>query len=366
MDGMPRKSLFGLVNVLWLILPVLTCSSTGWCQDDAVRQTPNNTRAAAQRAQAAKRQAAQQVGTISGKVVDQSGAEIAGAIVKLKREGQSSGIEVTTNDDGLFAFTVVAPGPFHITVSSAGLSPQEFSGTLQPGQAFVTPLIMLIIPTQVTEVRVLPPDELAEMQVKEQEKQRVLRVIPNFYVSYVPDAAPLRPKQKFELAWKSAIDPATLAGVGIVAGLSQAGDRWPSYGQGMEGYAKRYGTAYVDVFGATFIGGAILPSVLKQDPRYYYRGKGSKHSRLLYALANSVICKGDNGHWQPNYSTIGGSFAAGALENVYYPPKNRTGASLVVSGGLTRIGEISLAGVLQEFVFPKLSPDHSRAKKLDP
>jgi hypothetical protein len=215
----------------------------------------------------------------------------------------------------------------------------------------------LVIPTQVTEIHVgLPPEELETVQVKDQEKQRVFGVIPNFYVSYVPNAVALTPKHKFELAWKSASDPVTLIGVGVLAGIDQAGDRWHAYGQGAQGYAKRYGASYANVFAATFIGGAILPSVLKQDPRYFYKGKGSKRSRILYALAtSSVICKGDNGHWQPNYSNVLGSFAAAGIANLYIPANDRNGSNFVVSSALIRIGETSLAGILQEFVFPKLA-----------
>jgi hypothetical protein len=221
---------------------------------------------------------------------------------------------------------------------------------------------MLVIPTQVTEVHVegLTPEELADVQIKEQEKQRVFGVIPNFYVSYEPNAAPLTTKHKFGLAWKSASDPITLLGVGVLAGIGQAGDRWSAYGQGAQGYAKRYGASYADVFAATFIGGAVMPSVLKQDPRYFYKGSGSKRSRILYAVASSVKCKGDNGHWQPNYSNIIGSFAAAGLEALYIPANDRRGSGFVVSSALIRLGETSLAGVLQEFVFSKVTPNRPR------
>jgi hypothetical protein len=197
---------------------------------------------------------------------------------------------------------------------------------------------------------------LETVQVKDQEKQRVFGLIPNFYVSYVPNAVALTPKHKFELAWRSASDPVTLIGVGVLAGIDQAGDRWNAYGQGVQGYAKRYGASYANVFAATFIGGAVLPSVLKQDPRYFYKGKGSKRSRILYALAtSSIICKGDNGRWQPNYSNVLGSFAAAGIETLYIPANDRKGSGFVVSSALIRIGETSLAGILQEFIFPKLA-----------
>jgi Carboxypeptidase regulatory-like domain len=304
-------------------------------------------------------------GSISGKIVDQTGANIEGAVVKLTREDGSAGPETTSNGDGLFAFTHVAPGPFRLTISSAGLAQQEFSGTLEPGRAYTTPVIMLTIPTQVVEVRVgLSREELAEAQIKEAEKQRVFGFIPNFYVTYDANPVPLSPKQKFELAWKSASDPITLVGVGVLAGIDQATDRYGAYGQGAQGYAKRYGASYVNVFGATFIGGAILPSLLKQDPRYYYKGKGSTRSRILYAIGSSVICKGDNGHWQPNYSNIGGAFAGAGLEALYIPAQDRRGGGFIISAAMIRLGETSLAGVLQEFVLPKLTPNHSarRAK----
>ena len=297
-------------------------------------------------------------GSISGRVVDQSGSFIEGAVVSLKREGQTPSQEVATDENGQFFFANVAPGPFQVTVTSEGLASREFSATVHAGEAYVVPPITLAIATQVTEVRVgLTPVELAEVQIKEQEKQRVLGIIPNFFVSYVPNAAPLKPKQKFELAWKSSVDPFTFLGVGGLAAAAQATNRWSAYGPGIEGYAKRYGATYANVFGGTFIGGAILPSLLKQDPRYFYRGTGSKQSRILYALGSAVICKGDNGKWQANYSSILGNLAAGGISNLYYPASDRNGAALVFSNALIRLGEMAVANVFQELIVPKLTPN---------
>jgi hypothetical protein len=194
----------------------------------------------------------------------------------------------------------------------------------------------------------------------------VLGIVPNFYVSYEPNAAPLSAKHKFELAWKSASDPVAFAGVGFMAGIDQAADRWGAYGQGAEGYAKRYGATYANVFTSTFIGGAVMPSLLKQDPRYFYNGTGSKKSRILYALASSVMCKGDNGRWQPNYSNVIGSFAGAGMQALYLPANDRRGSGFVVSSALIRLGETSLAGVLQEFVFPKLTPNRPRRSASQP
>ena len=297
-------------------------------------------------------------GKITGTVSDQSGVHITGAIVKLTRDGESAASEVTTDEDGKFYFFNLAPGSFKLTFSSAGLAPQEVSGSLSPGESYVTPAITMAIATQVTEVQVtLTPDQIATEEIKEQEKQRVLGFIPNFWVSYSPNPAPLRPKHKFELAWKSTTDPVTLAAVAMVAGFAQAGDRWGAYGQGAEGYAKRFGATYADMAVGTYLGGAILPSLLKQDPRYFYKGTGTKRSRLFYALDSVVICKGDNGRWQPNYSTILGNMAAGGISNLYYPAQDRNAAGVVIGTALIRMGEIAVANVFQEFLIPKLTPN---------
>jgi Carboxypeptidase regulatory-like domain len=368
--GSGKESLIlGLGKLGCLSLTVLLCSFPAWSQQPPMEQTAKSAPADSQGTLASaggQQHGEQKAGSISGKIVDQSGANIVGAVVKLMREGQSSGLEATSNEDGLFAFSNVTPGSFQLTISSPGLASQGVSVTLQSGEAYVTPLIMLAIPTQVTEVHVgLTREELADVQIKEQEKQRVFGVIPNFYVSYEPNSAPLTAKQKFELAWKSASDPITLVGVGVLAGIDQAGDRWGAYGQGAQGYAKRYGAGYANVFAATFIGGAVMPSVLKQDPRYFYKGSGSKRTRILYAAASSVICKGDNGHWQPNYSNVIGSFAGAGLEALYIPANDRRGSGFVVSSALIRLGETSLAGVLQEFVFSKLT-HHPRRSASQP
>jgi len=300
----------------------------------------------------------QLAGRISGNVVDQSGAVVAGVLVRLSREDQSPDLEALSDDDGQFSFANVAPGPFRLAITSPGFATQSSSGNLRPGESFLVPQIALAVATATMEVRVAPSQiELAEDQIKIQEKQRVLGVIPNFYVSYEHHALPLVPRQKFELAWKTSVDPVTFGVNGVVAGIQQARNDFSGYGQGAQGYAKRYGASYADFVAGTFIGGAILPSLLKQDPRYFYKGSGSRRSRILYALANSVICKGDDGHWEANYSSILGSFAAGGISNLYYPGKNRNDAGLTVENALIGMGESAAINLFQEFFIRKLTPN---------
>jgi hypothetical protein len=298
-------------------------------------------------------------GSVSGTIVDASGAAVGGARVALTRDEPGAGVETTADKDGAFTFASVAPGAFHVTVTAAGFAPQVANGILHPGEVFVVPQMGLAVATEMTQVRVeagaATTAEVAAEEIKEQEKQRVLGVIPNFYVSYVQDAVPLTSKQKFGLAWKTTIDPVNFGVVGVIAGVQQWQNNFSEYGQGAQGYGKRYGAAYADFVSGTFMGGAVLPSVLKQDPRYFYKGTGTVKDRVLYALSMAVMCKGDNGKWQFNYSAIGGSLIAGGISNAYYPDKDR-GAALVFENTLIGIGENAATNLLQEFVIRKLTP----------
>jgi hypothetical protein len=299
-------------------------------------------------------------------VVDQSGAVIAGARVDLLAQNQSLKQEALSGPDGQFSFTNVSPGTFSLTIASAGFGMGAFSGVLHPGEIETIPQIVLPVAEDLTEVRVgVTQVEVAEDQIKVEEKQRVLGAIPNFYVSYIPNPAPLTAKQKFKLAWKTVVDPFTFAVVAGTAGMEQAQNHFDEYGQGTEGYAKRFGAGYADTAAGTFIGSAILPALLKQDPRYFYKGHGTPPSRFLYAIANALICKGDNGHWQPNYSNVLGNLAAGGISNLYYPANDRNGAELTFENGGIGIGTTAATNVLQEFFIRKLTPRERHHKTQD-
>ena len=179
--------------------------------------------------------------------------------------------------------------------------------------------------------------QLREEQLKKEKKQRVLGILPEFNVSRVPDAVPLTAKQKFGLAFATLTDPGTFFFSGVVSGIAQAQNSFPGYGQGAEGYAKRFGATYLDSFDGAMIGNAMLPSLLHQDPRYFRKGKGNVASRFGYAVLSTFRCKSDSGNWQPSYSNILGNFAAGAVSNLYYPASQRGLVStyqraIVVSG----------------------------------
>lgn len=280
------------------------------------------------------------------------------ARVALAGEDQSVKRETLTDDNGQFSFDGVAPGPFQLAIAAPNFKTQIFSGSLHPGEIFVVPQISLTVATEFTQVTVGPSQvELAETQIKEEEQQRVFAVIPNFYVTYLGDAVPLTSKQKFELAWKATTDPFTFAITAVGAGFQQATNQFGGYGPGVQGYAKRYSASYGDYVSGTFLGDAILPSLFKQDPRYFYRGTGSRRSRLLYALSRSVITRGDNGRSQPNYSKILGDLASGGLSNLYYPANDRSGAGLTFENAAIGLAEAAVVNVFQEFVVRKLTPN---------
>ena len=262
-----------------------------------------------------------------------------------------------TDSDGAFNFADVPPGTFKLTISSSGFETRTVSGLLHPGEKFDAQTIVLPVTSATTDVRVTASQQDIEVeQIHQELHQRVLGVIPNFYVTYVPNAPPLTTRQKYDLAWKSAIDPFTWLSNGAFAGIEQADNSFSGYGQGAQGYAKRYGAGYADGFIGNMIGGAMLPALFKQDPRYFYKGTGTIRARTLYAVANAVICKGDNGHWQFDYSGILGSLAAGGISNLYYPASNRNGAALTFeSTGIGTVGS-AVGNLFQEFVIRKLTP----------
>ncbi len=187
-----------------------------------------------------------------------------------------------------------------------------------------------------------------------QEKQRVLGFLPNYYSSYIWDAAPMTPKLKFKLSLRSTTDPVTFLVAAGLAGVEQKHNTFPGYGQGSEGYAKRFGAAYADTMVSKMVSRAILPTILHQDPRYFYRGSGSIRSRIFYALAAAVICREDNGRLQPNYSQVLGNFAASGISNLYRAPGDRT-ASLTFRNGLIMTGSGAVENLLREFFSRKVT-----------
>ncbi len=294
-------------------------------------------------------------GAIIGTVKDNSGAVIAGAGITLEAIASAGVGRMISDGVGDFSFSAVDPGTYRVTVTAKGFSIWISAPiTVHGGEKVELPPIVLQVAAASSSVNVaVSPHDIAEEQIKEEEKQRLAGVFPEFYISYKWDAAPLNAKQKFELAWKSSIDPVTLSMTGAIAGYEQARNNIRPFGQGTEGFAKRYGVNYADAFSGIMISGAILPSIFHEDPRYFVKGTGSTQSRILHAMEFPFVCRGDNGLSTPNFSFMLGTYASAELSNTYYPSSSRT--NITLDNTLLGFAAQSVSDLLLEFVFPHIT-----------
>ena len=231
---------------------------------------------------------------VMGTVTDVNGDAIPNARVVLKEVESNDPRTIVATENGMFQFNDVTPGiPYQLRISAKDFADWTSPPiTLSPGQFKIVTGIQLRIATESTTVDVhYDPVEVATKQLKAEEKQRVFGIIPNFYVSYENDPAPLTAKMKFKLALKVSTDPVTAAGVFIVASAKQAGDT-PNYGQGWDAYGKRFGAVAADGFSDIMIGGAILPSLLHQDPPLLLSGNGYDWFASPPRDVQSVCCEG--------------------------------------------------------------------------
>ena len=193
----------------------------------------------------------------------------------------------------------------------------------------------------------------AEHEVKAEETQRILAVVPNFETVLNGRAVPLSPGQKAELAVRQAVDPFNFIGSFVLAGFSEVTDSDRGYGWGAAGYFKRAGANLADVVDATVLAQAVYPIAFHQDPRYFRMGSGPPRRRVRHALLSAWICHGDNGHAQPNLSNLLGNLTAGAISNAYYPA-NQRGPGLVFANAAIVTLEGSAGTLAVEF-----APDFS-------
>lgn len=296
-------------------------------------------------------------GLVNGTVTGPHAELVGGADVKLSASNGAVVQHAATDNNGQFQFLGVPAGPFTLTVSLQGFDPVIIHGTSYPNQVYtVAPITLQLATVSFVVNAVASQDELALEQVHAEEKQRLLGVLPNFFVSYTWNAAPLTSHEKFALATKNVVDPGNLLLVGALAGEQQAQNAFPGYGQGAQGYGKRYGAGLANLVAGTYMGGAVLPALFRQDPRYFYKGTGSIKSRFWYAITRAVICRGDNGHWQPAFASVLGDLSAGAISNIYYPASDRQGAALTLENGFLGVAGDAMNDVFQEFLLKKLTP----------
>src|SRR5215813_10848303 len=293
-------------------------------------------------------------GSIVGKVVDPSEDPIPGATVVL-RGPTGDLLTAVTKDDGIFALHDATSGiAYQITVTADGFAEWSSSVSVEPGQdKTLTDIKLRIVAAHRAVTVTYSSKEVAAQQLKAEEHQRVLAFIPNIFVTYEPHPEPLTATMKFHLAYKGLTHPTFFAFEALWAGVEQAA-HMTDYRQGARGYGERLGANFASGASEGLFANAILPSLLHQDPRYFYSGSGTKGSRAWHAVLAPFVCQGDNGKSQPNYSQMGGSLISAALSNTYYPDSQR-GAGLVFKNFGTSMGLHVALGLAQEFILSKFT-----------
>lgn len=309
---------------------------------------------------------AQVTGSIQGKATDATGGAILGAVVTV--EGADGSRHTTVTDgDGAFQIESLTPGNYNVKIAAKGMSDwtaANVPASVKPGS---NPLMAVLqVAPAVTTVTVgVPPEEVATEQLKQEVKQRALGVLPNYYVTYENHPAPLSANQKLHLGLRTLTDPATFGVAALTAGIQQEMNSYRQYGQGAEGFAKRYGATYATAAGGILITAVLADSVLHQDPRYFYLGKagGTRAHRALYAIESAFRTKGDNGKWQPPYSDLAGLVASAEISQTYLPG-SRTQYTLLGRGLMFRFaGRVGL-NLGEELLLKKVTsnaPDRQSA-----
>jgi hypothetical protein len=299
---------------------------------------------------------AQNVIAVEGTVVDPIGGAVAGAPVTLTTLDGSAVRAAATDADGEFTFGDVPPGVYLVHVELAGFmpfvtSPFTIAADAQPVRL---PRIELTIEGFSTSVVVRTTEAVAEEQIKAQEQQRLVGIVPNFYVSYVSDAAPMTARQKLTLAAHETFDWTSFVGPSVGAAIDLSTNAHTGFGDGASGYGKRWAANFADNRTGDLLSHYVFATLFRQDPRYFYQGTGTIPSRLAHALSSVFVARSDRGTSMPNYAQIFGNIGAAALSNVYYPHSER-GASLMVSNLAISLASRAAKAVTQEFLGKRLT-----------
>jgi hypothetical protein len=231
---------------------------------------------------------------------------------------------------GIFLASALAANVGSAQTLASNDLPDDPASKFQTSQAQpAAPPAQTSAPTASPQGQSQPPQpqtskpETSQQQLQQEEKQRILGIMPTFNVTNNQDALPLTSAEKFQLFFKSTTDPWAFGLVGISAGIGQAKDSPPEWGGGAAGYFRRFAAGYADTFDGNLWGNAILTSWWHEDPRYYRKGTGSIWRRGMWAATSSFWCKRDNGTWGPSYANVIGNLIGGAISNAYYPPSQQ-------------------------------------------
>jgi carboxypeptidase family protein len=292
---------------------------------------------------------------IQGTVLDEGRGTVAKAAVTLTNIDTGETHATESDSVGSYSFSGLPAGAFTLLISAQPFS--SFTNhriTLASNQTLQLPDITLHLAAVSSNTEVnASKEEIAEAQMKSEVKQRLLGFLPNYYVVYFKDPAPLNASQKMRLAFRLSFDPVTFGIAAVQAANETNSKDYAAYGTGAEGFAKRYAAAYADGFIGTMIGSGLLYAALRQDPRYYYKGAGSIRARVLYALSWSFRCKGDNGKWQITYSSLLGDIALSSISGLYDP--KGINVDKTVNYMMLSVASRGVNALFQEFLFKRMT-----------
>lgn len=185
------------------------------------------------------------------------------------------------------------------------------------------------------------------------EDHRMFKVLPNYKTVNDPSQpiTPIDTKQKFALVLHY-FDPFTWGFTGVQAGIQQWSNSPKGYGQGVEGYYKRYGADFTDAFTNELFTVGVFPTILREDPRYFRKGQGSGLHRTMYAISRVFVARTDAGTQRYNFSELFGNIASGSISELYYPKGDRAVSDIFVRTGF-QLGYDAMFNVLKEF-YPDL------------
>jgi hypothetical protein len=302
---------------------------------------------------------------VKGVVSDIRGGLVPGAHIVIACSEPAVSEETTADSVGFFNVGGLPAGVYSVTISSPGLETYELHDLhLRSGEIYSLPEVSLPMARTSADVTVtLTTQELAETELHNELKQRVLGILPNFYVSYQWNAAPLTARQKFKLTFRSATDPVFFGTTAITAGIEQADGTFPEYGPGPVGYWKRYGAAYGDAVIGRFMGSVVFASAFHQDPRYFVMTNGPVARRAWHAVSSTFIQRGDNRRWQPAYAHLLGNAVTGLIATTYHPGSSP--GQLVLDNTILGLGGQAANNLIREFVLRHLAkniPSYAKGK----
>ncbi len=278
---------------------------------------------------------------LNGQVADPTGALIPGARIRLHATSPAIEIEATADTSGRFVFPALQPGDYSVSISAAGFETFQTSAfLLSASETRSLPTVTLAIPAHHADATVtVTRRELAGTELHTAEQQRIAG-FPDFYTSFTWNAVRLDAPQKLSLGLHATTDRMAFLTAGLVSSAEQINGTFPGFGSGPASFGKRFGAAYADGFIGKFLGAAIFPSLLRQDPRYFYMGPARPlKERVRHAVLSGFLTRGDNGHQQPNLSHIFGNASAGALSSLYHPASDSAGKLALRNALLGTVGE---------------------------